>query len=147
MAELHRYRVTMVRADRAHLAGEVKVDGTVVPGSVVLTDGWGGYKRPVRAWLRPQGDLAPDLAHVVMPSVHRVASLLTGWIFGTRRGSVDPFHLQAYLEVLSPVQPTHLTERGHVFRWLLEQAVFTGPVTEAEVTRRYPWPGPHRMPG
>lgn len=110
---LHRYRVTMVRADRAPLVDEAKVDETVAAGSVVLTDGWGGYKRgPVRARLRPQGDLAPDLAHVIMPSVHRVASLLTGWIFGTRRGSVDPLHLQAYLEVLSPVQPTHLTSRG-----------------------------------
>ena len=36
---LHRYRVTMVRADRAPLAGEVKVDETVAAGSVVLTDG------------------------------------------------------------------------------------------------------------
>jgi hypothetical protein len=39
---LHRYRVTMVRADRAPLVDEVKVDETVAAGSVVLTDGWGG---------------------------------------------------------------------------------------------------------
>ena len=39
----------------------------------------------------------PDPAHVVMPGVHRVASLLKRWLLGTHQGSVGPEHLDAYL--------------------------------------------------
>ena len=39
-----------------------------------------------------------DPAHVSMPGVHRVASLLKRWILGTHQGSVVPDHLQSYLE-------------------------------------------------
>jgi hypothetical protein len=38
-----------------------------------------------------------DPAHVVMPGVHRVASLLKRWLLGTHQGSVGPEHLDAYL--------------------------------------------------
>ncbi len=36
----------------------------------------------------------PDPAHVVMPGVHRVASLLKRWLLGTHQGSVGPEHLE-----------------------------------------------------
>jgi hypothetical protein len=38
-----------------------------------------------------------DPAHVLMPGVHRVASLLKRWLLGTHQGSVGPEHLDAYL--------------------------------------------------
>lgn len=53
-----------------------------------------------------------DPAHVVMPGVHRVASLLKRWILGTHQGSVDPVHLQAYLEVLLRWPETSATSVG-----------------------------------
>ena len=50
-----------------------------------------------------------DPAHVVMPGVHRVASLLKRWLLGTHQGSVGPEHLDAYLnEFTFRVQPTPL---------------------------------------
>ncbi|MEW7976676.1 MAG: transposase, partial [Candidatus Sedimenticola endophacoides] len=66
--------------------------------------------------------------------VHRVASLLKRWILGTHQGSVTPDHLQGYLEEFTfRFNRRTSKNRGLVFRCLLEQAVVTGPVTEAEV--------------
>ena len=69
----------------------------------MLTDAWGGDNDLAN---HPDTHKAVSLsasadpAHVVMPGVHRVVSLLKRWILGTHQGSVDPVHLQAYLEVL-----------------------------------------------
>jgi hypothetical protein len=70
-------------------------------------------------------------AHVSMPGVHRIASLLKRWILGTHQGSVVPEHLQAYLEEFTfRFNRRTSRSRGLVFRRLLERAVATGPVTE-----------------
>lgn len=39
-----------------------------------------------------------DAAHVSMPGVHRVASLVKRWILGTHQGSVQPDQLDFYLD-------------------------------------------------
>src|ERR1035441_3175543 len=64
------------------------VSGAVEPGSDVRTDGWKGYKG-----LSRQGYIhhaisiseSGDPAHVSMPGVHKVASLLKRWLLGTPR--------------------------------------------------------------
>jgi len=115
----------------------------VVPGSVVLTDGWVGYNGlPEHGYVRKATVLSAsgDPANVSMPGVHRVASLLKRWILGTHHGSVDPAHLQSYLEEFTfRFNRRSSGSRGLVFRRLLEQAVVTAPVTEADVTRGYDW--------
>lgn len=200
---LHRYRVAMVRAERARLSGDVEVDETfvggvdhggkrgrgarncivvvalelkrprgfgrvrlrhvpdasgdslmpfvcdmVMPGSNVLTDGWGGYNDlPAFGYTRKKVVLSASLdpAHIAMPGVHRVASLLKRWILGTHQGSVDPVHLQAYLEEFTFRFNRRTSQsRGLVFRRLLEQAVLTGPVTEDAVAHGYQWPSHHK---
>ena len=75
-----------------------------------------------------------------MPGVHQIASLLKRWILGTYQGSIVPEHLQSYLEEFTFRfnRRTSIT-RGLVFRRLLEQAVVTGPITEANVTHGYNW--------
>ena len=79
-------------------------------------------------------------AHVAMPGVHRIASLLKRWILGTHQGSVSDAHLQSYLEEFTfRFNRRTSRSRGLVFRRLLEQAVATEPVTEAEVTHGYYW--------
>ena len=113
----------------------------VAPGSVVLTDGWGGYNDlPEHGYTRTKTVLSSsgDPAHVSMPGVHRVASLLKRWLLGTHQGSVDPDHLLSYLEEY-PFRVNRRTSRsrGLVFRRLLEQAVSTGPVTEDEPAGGY----------
>lgn len=115
----------------------------VAPGSIVLTDGWGGYNRlPEHGYTREATVLSTsgDPANVSMPGVHRIASLLKRWILGTHQGSVDPAHLQSYLEEFTfRFNRRGSGSRGLVFRRLLEQAVVTAPVTEADVTHGYKW--------
>jgi hypothetical protein len=75
-----------------------------------------------------------------MPGVHRVVSLLKRWLMGTHQGSVVPAHLQSYLEEFTfRFNRRTSNSRGLVFRRLIEQAVITGPVTEADVTFGYDW--------
>ena len=115
----------------------------VVPGTMVLTDGWGGYNDlPKHGYPRQKIVLSSsyDPAHVSMPGVHRVASLLKRWILGTHQGSVTAAHLQSYLEEFTfRFNRRTSRSRGLVFRRLVEQTVVTGPVTEADVTHGYKW--------
>lgn len=124
------------------------VRDVVASGSVLRTDGWRGYNPlPRYGYTRTKIVLSDsgNPAHVSMPGVHRVASLLKRWILGTHQGSVDPEHLQSYLEEFTfRFNRRSSRSRGLVFRRLLEQAVVTGPVTEADVTHGYHW-GHHNM--
>lgn len=81
-----------------------------------------------------------DPAHVSMPGVQCVASLLKRWILGTHQGSVGAEHLQSYLEEFTfRFNRRTSRSRGLAFRRLLEQAVATGAVTEADVSHGYAW--------
>ena len=81
-----------------------------------------------------------DPAHVAMPGVHRVASLLKRWILGTHQGSVSDEHLQAYLEEFN-FRFNRRTSRslGLVFYRLLEQIAVTDQVTEKHLIHDYVW--------
>lgn len=119
------------------------VTDCIAKEATVHTDGWVGYnglsglgydhKRTV---LSSSG----DPAHVSMPGVHRVASLLKRWILGTHQGSVVPEHLQAYLEEFTFRFNRRMSKnRGLVFFRLMEQSMATKPVTLHDVTFGYCW--------
>ena len=98
------------------------VCNVVSPGSVVHTDGWGGYNGlsaygfTRKITVQSSSD---DPAHVSMPGVHRVSSLLKRWILGTHQGSVVPEHLQSYLEEFTfRFNRRTSLSRGLVFRRL-----------------------------
>jgi len=115
----------------------------VAPGSVVRTDGWSGYNG-LSDYGYTQDILvlssSGDPAHVSMPGVHRVASLLKRWLLGTHQGSVLSNHLQSYLDEFTfRFNRRTSRSRGLVFRRLLEQAVITGPVTQADIIYGYDW--------
>jgi len=118
----------------------------VVPDSVVLTDGWSAYDDlPKQGYTHRKVMLSSsgDPAHVSMPAVHRVSSLLKRWILGTHQGSFVSAHLQSYLEEFTfrfNRRTSH--SRGLLFRRLLEQAVATTPITEADITYGYDWHRP-----
>lgn len=121
------------------------VSDVVAAGSSIHTDGWGayrglsqlGYDHTVTV-LSSSG----DPAHVSMPGVHRISSLLKRWILGTHQGSVSGDHLQSYLEEFTfRFNRRTSRSRGLVFRRLLEQAVRTSPVTEQTVKHGYDWVG------
>ena len=112
-------------------------------GSAIHTDGWRGYNGLSALGFTHDVTIqssSDDLAHVSMPGVHRVASLLKRWILGTHQGSVVPEHLQSYLEEFTfRFNRRTSRSRGLVFRRLLERAVATRPVTENDVTKGYNW--------
>jgi transposase-like protein len=114
-------------------------------GSRVHTDGWQGYnalRRHGYKHLVTNVSASGDPAHVVMPGVHRVSSLLKRWILGTHQGSITPEHLQAYLEEFTfRFNRRTSRSRGLVFRRLLEQTVATGPITDEDLTHGYDWAG------
>ena len=116
---------------------------TVSPGATILTDGGGGYNDlPNHGNTRKKiiVSSSDDPAHVSMPGVHQIASLLKRWILGSHQGSIVPEHLQSYLEEFTfRFNRRTSNARGLVFRRLLEQAVVTGPITEANVTHGYNW--------
>lgn len=119
------------------------VRDVVTPGSSVHTDGWRGYNNlPQYGYTRQQTvqSSSGDPAHVSMPGVHRIASLLKRWILSTHQGSVTPDHLQSYLEEFTfRFNRRASRSRGLVFRRLLEESVATSPVTEADITHGYDW--------
>lgn len=116
------------------------VQEVVEPGAQVRTDGSAAY--------RSLGDLGYDHqrtvmlgsevpAHVSMAGVHRVASLVKRWILGTHHGSVQPEHLDAYLdEFVFRFNRRSSNSRGMLFYRLLQQAVVTAPVTYADVVSK-----------
>jgi transposase-like protein len=119
------------------------VRDVVAPGAIVRTDGWGGYRGLVNHGYSHEKTIlssSGDPAHVAMPGVHRVVSLLKRWILGTYQGSIVPAHLQSYLEEFTfRFNRRTSRSRGLVFRRLIEQSVITGPITVADVTFGYHW--------
>lgn len=119
------------------------IQEVVSPGTVIRTDGWSGYSGLAEAGYihdRTVVGRSEDRAHVTMPGVHRVASLLKRWVLGTHQGSITPEHLQAYLEEFTfRFNRRTSRSRGLVFRRLLEQAVVTRPVTESSVIHGKHW--------
>lgn len=119
----------------------------VAQGATVRTDGWTGYNGLSKhGYLHERVVLSSsgDPAHVSMPGVHRIASLLKRWILGTHQGSVVPAHLQSYLEEFTfRFNRRSSRSRGLVFRRLMEQCIVTEPITEAEVTFGYDWSRNH----
>ena len=73
----------------------------VEPGSVIVTDGFASYPSAIDDDYghRPFPVAGSGIqAHVVLPGVHRVASLVKRWLLGTHQGAVARDHLQAYLD-------------------------------------------------
>jgi transposase-like protein len=118
------------------------VQASVEPGTRVRTDGSAAYRSLSELGYDHQrtvmlGSEVP--AHVSMPGVHRVASLVKRWILGTHHGSVQPGHLDAYLdEFVFRFNRRTSSSRGMLFYRLLQQAVVTDPVTYEDVVRRHP---------
>jgi transposase-like protein len=118
------------------------VQASVEPGAQVRTDGSAayrslkdlGYDHQRRVML---GSGTP--AHVSMAGVHRVASLVKRWILGTHHGSVQPEHLDAYLdEFVFRFNRRASGSRGLLFFRLLQQTVITDPYTYADVVKKAP---------
>jgi len=115
------------------------VQASVEPGARVRTDGSAAYRSLSKLGYDHQRTvmLGSDVpAHVSMAGVHRVASLVKRWILGTHHGSVQPAHLDAYLdEFVFRFNRRTSGSRGMLFYRLLQQAVITDPVTYDDVVK------------
>ena len=76
-------------------------------------------------------------AHIPLPGVHRVASLLKRWLLGTHQGAVKPAQLEHYLdEFVFRFNRRASRSRGLIFYRLLEQAVQADPITYRQIAKR-----------
>ena len=115
------------------------VTDVVDPGAIVHTDGWPSY-----AGLSTLGfehhvtviSASPSPAHVLMPAVHRVASLLKRWLLGTLQGAVSVEHLPYYLDEFTfRFNRRASRARGMLFYRLVEQAVQIDHVTTKALSK------------
>lgn len=110
---------------------------SIEPGSVVRTDGSEAYRKLPQHGYRWEKAVmlgADDPAHVTMPGVHRVASLLKRWLLGTHQGAVQPKQIDYYLDEFTfRFNRRSSRSRGLLFYRLLEQALMTEPVTYAQI--------------
>lgn len=132
---------------------------TVEPDATVLTDGWSGYNSLAGHGYTHERTVisgSGDPAHVSLPAVHRVASLLKRWLLGTHQGAARPEHLDAYLnEFTFRFNRRASRRRGLLFHRLLQQAVQADPITYRQLvanprpsdTNRPGLPGPRKQPG
>ncbi len=109
------------------------VSNNVTKGAEIRTDGWRGYNgikakgyRHIVTNISDSG----NPAHVVMPRVHRVASLLGRWWLGIHQGAIRPSQLEYYLDEFTfRFNRRTSRARGLLFYRLMEQAVDCAPVS------------------
>ena len=105
----------------------------VEKGATIHSDGWSGYKGiDLLGYKHLVTNISDggDPAHVVMPRVHRVASLLDRWWLGIHQGAIRPSHLEYYLDEFTfRFNRRTSRARGLLFYRLMEQAVNSAPVT------------------
>ena len=110
------------------------------PARSFTTDGLPIYQSlPERGYRHERSVIAGSQspAHVSMPGVHRVASLLKRWLLGTHQGAVQARQLDYYLdEYTFRFNRRTSRSRGLLFYRLLEQAVATEPVTYRDIVTK-----------
>lgn len=106
-------------------------------GFEVRTDSWGGYNElESLGYIHKKINLAAtgDPAHVLMPGVHRICSLLKRWLLGTYQGAISGKHLDYYLdEYIFRFNRRTSHARGMLFYRLLQLSVATGPFSYKEI--------------
>lgn len=118
------------------------VRDNVMPGATIRTDGSAIYA-PVREdgfgheQFVQLGSKTP--AHVSLPGVHRVISLLKRWLLGTHQGAIDPRHVDYYLDEFTfRFNRRASRSRGMLFYRLLQQSAVTMPATYANIRDNEP---------
>ena len=119
------------------------VKEAITPGSVVHTDGGGGYGGLEKLGYRHRptvvGWRTPEAASQLLPRVHRVASLLKRWLLGTHQGAVSAEHLDYYLDEFAfRFNRRTSRSRGKLFYRLLQQAVQLPPTPYCQMIGGHP---------
>lgn len=103
------------------------------PGSIIYTDGLSAYRGLDRLGYQHEATAVSQgnqPAHVALPAVHRVASLVKRWLLGTHHGGWGAQHAQAYLdEFVFRFNRRASKARGLLFYRLLQNAVIMPKTT------------------
>jgi transposase-like protein len=103
----------------------------VARGSEVRTDAWTGYDDIGRYRFQhvvTNVSASGDPAHIALPHVHLVASLLKRWILGTHQGAISHGQLDYYLDEFTfRFNRRRARHRGLLFYRLLEGALAADP--------------------
>jgi transposase-like protein len=112
----------------------------VARGSEVRTDGWQGYFDIGRyrfSHVVTNVSASGDPAHVALPHVHLVSSLLQRWILGTHQGAISHAQLDYYLDEFTfRFNRRRARHRGLLFYRLLEGALAADPHPYATLIAR-----------
>jgi len=120
------------------------VRANLKPGTTVRTDGSAIYGPLQEEGFNHDPFVmlgSKTAAHIPLPGVHRVTSLLKRWLLGTHQGAVDPRHVDYYLdEFVFRFNRRTSRSRGMLFYRLLQQSAITTPVTYANIRDNRPVP-------
>jgi len=125
-----RIRLRRIPDASATSLGEA-VQEMVLPGSIVRTDDWSGYRGLellgyTHDVIRHDASIGENL----LPLANRVISLLKRWLLGTHQGAVQISHLDYYLDEFTfRFNRRTSRSRGKLFYRLVQQAVSIEPVT------------------
>jgi transposase-like protein len=129
--KLGRVRMRVIPNTQRRTLEEFITD-VVAPGSVVHTDGKREYDRIDMlgyVHLITNQSISDTPAHVSMPGVHRVASLVKRWVLGAHQGGLARQHLDSYLDKFSfRFNRRASRNRRLVFYRLLQQCLQTRPL-------------------
>ena len=131
-------RVRMQQIDSASSENLTSfITKNISPGTEIRTDSWRGYSGlETHGYSHKKINVSEsgDPAHVSLPGVHRIASLLKRWLLGTHQGSVSSKHLAYFLdEYTFRFNRRTSTSRGMLFYRLMQQAVQIRAVTYKEL--------------
>jgi len=131
-------RIRLLRVDDASAQSlRPAVEQAVLPGSVVHTDDWTGYRSLssegyLHEVIRPSEAVGDNL----LPHCHRVASLLKRWMLGTHQGAITHEHLDYYLDEFTFRFNRHTSRhRGKLFYRLVQQAAAIEPTTYKDMVK------------
>jgi transposase-like protein len=115
------------------------VKDAIEPGSTLITDGWEGYEGLKGAGYKHRSRVisrSRKTASVLLPRVHRIASLVKRWLPGTHQGAVSRDHLDYYLDEFTfRFNRRTSRHRDKLFYRLLQQAVAVSPTPSSVLTK------------
>ena len=149
-AQMEGNHIGRIRLRRIHDASGASLDPAVQeavePGSVVQTDGWGGYNNLDRlGYVREVVRKDTDVGDNLLPLCNTVSSLLKRWLLGTHQGAVSHEHLDYYLdEYTFRFNRRTSRYRGKLFYRLIQQAVAIDPVPYSALVKHVRGPKPKK---
>lgn len=138
--ELGRIRLRRV-ADASAMSLTGAVRDCIEPGSMIRTDGWGGYSGlSTEGYLHEVVRQDSDIGGNLLPLVNRVATLLKRWIQGTHQGAIHSSHLDYYLDEFTfRFNRRTSRSRGKLFYRLVQQALAINPVMGRQIRGGHPF--------